>query len=800
MQMEVLTVKAANRSEFVLFVGAEPPEIEIMQGYHLIDNPGEEIIRKTFRLDEEGVRSIIEGAQWMVSAAGEFRLTPARAALLQQPVRSITGKARINEKTIAFQASSDSPGLSPGIYLDGSIHFLDGDDARLDAIYANAAVFPPYVARITQRLRRQPAAAWSIALDETGADLQTPTTIDAPLSPAEAEEGILPSAIFQIMLQGETEAGSFGPFPGRLLLLSSHLDAERRYAITLVTEGPLANGWVYWDGHTEIPERDLQINDDQITIEHTGGNAPHPRTWWTLPKESEMAIPVHIEKAALTISVRDDQVVGELTGTGIYQWNEQSGLPSSLHARFTGEREGGEALRHVNAVITNASRIDGVWNASDPLLGRVELGEEEEAIRGSFAGDDQGKLSGLLSGSRIDFQWESRQEGTGWGFLRMVSEGRLMAGLWGREDSPAAARSLLLVRETELDFAGREITLADAREVRAFAGDLILRKEYDRAAAILEKVLALYAVEFEAAAASDFRSDDLLLNQASALSWLALCYFNLGRYDRLLDRLEAVIEVQRGLSPDESLKRLSQQRLADLSRAARSAQGLVEAFPSLLSEVSAEAQAMAGDKALHHEHLRWSALAETADSFARMLDAIQSRLKSFEAAAPEQGEAKTLLSAISTQATTIRDELQSAIREILSLRSRLFSGEEELLQAANRLAAQFGADASFDPRSLNLNDAVTLEEEIVQRLKESLRLSRVEKQFFRLSMQLIGVLQSISFEFDHQRRFIEQMGIGTFHENRRRQAEEWAAGLADYLECWRERLLTDADKIAARAV
>jgi hypothetical protein len=129
----------------------------------------------------------------------------------------------------------------------------------------------------------------------------------------------------------------------------------------------------------------------------------------------------------------------------------------------------------------------------------------------------------------------------------------------------------------------------------------------------------------------------------------------------------------------------------------------------------------------------------------------------------------------------------------------LFSGAEELLQAANRLAEQFGTDASFDPQSLDLNGAVALEEEIVRQLKENLSLSRVEKQFFDLSMRLIGVLQTVSFEFDHQRRFIEQMGIESFHENRSRQALEWAAGLADYLERWRERLLTDADKIAALA-
>jgi CHAT domain-containing protein len=268
---------------------------------------------------------------------------------------------------------------------------------------------------------------------------------------------------------------------------------------------------------------------------------------------------VYAERGTLTLAIQHDQVMGTISAAGTSL--EDTPKPSSYAADLTGEREGSRLFAAITETV-GARRFAGRW--VDATLGGIDLQQTEDRVTGFYAGGAI-RVAGSVRDDWLDFTWHSDHEAQGRGFLRLLPGGGTLVGL--RESGPEPAIFQAIVADQqEAQQQGRHETPGDIQARRYLGYDLASQGKCQQAVEQLELVVQYYKKQAEVSADQPMVREEMLVNQSMPLSYLVDCYFTLGNYKILFDRLEDILALEDMLAPEQLWAMRFQHRANRLTR------------------------------------------------------------------------------------------------------------------------------------------------------------------------------------------------------------------------------------------
>lgn len=571
-------VRIDEVNSMLRLTAAGEPQIELLRGIQW----GKEQTQRTF-----------QGAGWTFYPDGRFVLTPTQTANSRTKLFPISGTYSKDGNT--YEIQGEHRVSSSSVSVDGTIR-IHGDNIVLDVIYTISA--PRQIARISQSLAKQPQTA----VNEPGIENnpvfslaqpsnETRTTEAAGGSKIETTQNL---GVFEVSLEGKTEAGSFGPVPG-LLYITPGSGRERPCSVRLFMANPellVRNGGIIWKSERQDPNSKIQENSSQVRIEVRPSERMREIRWYTLPSDkspSSSPVPVFIENGIFTFSIQGNRISGEIRASGLYSTNSSFNQPSNYEAKLTGEIQKSSVAEKLLAEL-NASSFNGRWDTGESAFGQISLQQNAQQVSGTYTGRGGGKIEGIVQGNRLDFTWKDNQQGQGWGFFRAIAGGGTLTGLWGNTADRTNSQSLVAAWQLPNWLATQTFDPLDIQKLREIGHELVGQSRCEQAVALLDQALAFYRTERQKKETQSQVQTNYLLNEGfSLVAFLSSCNFQLGNYDKLLENLEYSLEIERLLGPEESSSRRFRERTADLAQALTSYSELLEIWQNGFTDLKQEA-------------------------------------------------------------------------------------------------------------------------------------------------------------------------------------------------------------------
>lgn len=377
--------------------------------------------------------------------------------------------------------------------------------------------------------------------------------------------------IFNISLQGKTEAKSFGPLAGILFIGSFPPGNPNPVSIHLLSNSGRTNGSISWSFEQSgkaVPDTHTQLNNDQIRVEFKPSKQIRPIFWNTAPADAsanQTTIPVQGEAGTLTLTITGNHISGQVRAFGLYNQDSKYNQQSTYEATLTGEIQKSRLVEKLRDELTKLT-FNGRWTTDQSDFEQIELQQDGQEVKGRFTGRGGGSIEGVIQGNRLNFTWKDNERRRGWGFLRAITSGGSLAGFWGQGTDTAKTQSLIATWQPPTILNTQISDPIDIQELRSLGQDLAIQNKCEQAVAVLNKTIAFYKAEQQKKETKDQTQETYLINEAKTLSYLTNCNSRLGRYERFLENLEYALEVEHLLGPDVSSSRLFRELTASLTK------------------------------------------------------------------------------------------------------------------------------------------------------------------------------------------------------------------------------------------
>jgi CHAT domain-containing protein len=820
----------ADGSNVPRLFSKEAPKVTVIRGLRIVSSPAAQCILDELNIEAGNVGADLTEAIWAFGPQSNFTLKLSSADIRTRETKQLVGSYSVHDSIIEFHAES-RPAQGAVISFDGTID-REGDQFQMEGIYsACSSISVPIIARVGQLLQEAPEPFGEIQEETLAANEAQPAVsslfegvtlpgnewIQEILGRRSAidEAGDIPiPSFFDIVLEGKTETSSFGPLAGTLIIALPLPSDPHRLSVTLVTEGPCSNGWLSWrtEGssftqHADQPERfEVSVVGNTIRVDLIANRYAEPTTWYTIPKNAATAnalTPVRIRRATLWLDITDRTLVsGKLQASGIYDWDYLFELPSSFEATISGRVKGSAEVGLVRDEAAHRG-FGGKWLCDDSRFGIIELTANADQVCGQFCASKGGTLQGVVTGNLAEFIWSDNAGGEGWAFIRLIAGGKLLAGLYGHGNERRRGHSFVTVRQSDPSLVDRAYKASDRKELRRLGIDLVLEGKLDIARQVLEQALQLYAGGWENEADAFLSKEVDLVDQASILNYLSVCYYYLGDYTGLLETLNRAVDIERRLSPFEYFRSVFSQRAAGLLKTIEQGRSMSTDLRTRVLAMQTELDSGSQVGSEFTSELKYQ-LSRKIDRFAGLLDAARSQLgSSFNLVADAKYRVEATLAdprdELSVLADSLRNHRQVLLDVLLKtpeLLEKAFPDETELLEDAARVFQVLFPEKGRDVTNIDIEALAAIEKQIYEQLRASARLTPLEISLFADHLKT-AYLSHLPLQFELESDFITAMDIDHTWESQDQLMRSSALQLAGTLENWRARLLTDLDKIAA---
>ncbi|WP_172957425.1 CHAT domain-containing protein [Aphanothece sacrum] len=489
----------------------------------------------------ENLSEIFLEANWVFLDDNTFIFIPPVNANVRKDLFPLLGNYSNVNNTLKIRGEQSSSGTATS--LDGTIK-LQGKQAFLDVIYVVTSMDSQRIVRVSQTL------------------LKNNKNITYKLPKTEIEGIKIPSS-FKISLQGETNGKSFGQLSGILKIKPNDLSNNSHpFIVTLKTDARKKNGSISWitQGALSFANSQITIDNHQVTLQlKPSSTIFSDLNWWTLPSSQSNELNNSLliftgTEGELTFTINNNKISGTIKGTG----NSSGFYSSNYQATFTGETE------------TLPPSFQGVWQEKSPKdFQKITLKQEAEKVSGTYTGNGGGKIEGFVTGNRLDFTWKGLDKRQGNGFLRAVSSGRTLTGIWENVNSSTQKKSFLAER-TKDSYRNLEIAKELAQDkwyLKDWGADLVLEGRCEQALSPLETALKLYEKERQNLQNDITTTYSYLLDETNIIRNLTYCYFQLQDYQSLIASLDNSLEVRKTMIQTQYLSLPIGQQAIDIRQA-----------------------------------------------------------------------------------------------------------------------------------------------------------------------------------------------------------------------------------------
>ena len=528
---QVLSQSSNLQKKILRFIGTQEPKIQVFKGAQW----GTETLQRIFK-----------DGNWVFYPDGKFSFTPSLNAHVRSDLYPIFGTYKQANDVWELQGETQSGSASASV--DGMVR-RSGDKLILDIVYTIASLDSQRIANISQFLEEQSELKPGLRVAKI--------------------KGIPISSVFEISIQGKTEAKSFSSMAGKIKFLTPYKTDDNPFHITLSTDVQDRFGSLYLtsfenslDGGITISK--VTADEGQVKLEFNQEyNSLQSIGWWfTLSQKPivDSLTGATIKRGTITILIKDDQVTGKIKVEGISWFNQ----PSTYEAQFIGKRQEEKFLTpasqnqenqenqkkiEVSQIISNFS---GTWQTD--IFGNIKLIQEGQKVTGTYTGKGGGTITGFVRENHLDFNWKDTKEG--WGFFRVISGGRTLVGSWGEGTDKTQAKTLV-ANQTEQP--QQNLLSKNTDELRYLGYDLVLQGKCNQALQPLTESLRLYKQARQTTEAVNYITDGHLIDEANIITRLSHCYSQLEDYDKLLQILRDAVEVRNLLNKIKYLRITSRQ-------------------------------------------------------------------------------------------------------------------------------------------------------------------------------------------------------------------------------------------------
>ena len=473
-----------------------------------VDIPTIRILRGA-SFGEERIQRMFQGSEWIFYDDGKFTFQ-GKSSQWDNSISGTYVKVDNNFEVQGEYNCDDNRTIS----MDGTI-YDNGEQSVLEAIYTNL-VFSQQIATISQKLIKEEIQESELTLEpekivdteidedlkkflEEGENfLQEMEELYGPISDQNFEDIEIPSQ-FKISLKGKTDRGDFESLPGTLFINRTSQDSQHPLSISLGINSELfgSNGWI----SLRFPEagggnanRQMTVEKNQVCIQFNSDSLTNAPTYTlgTDVSDSYLNNKVFIENFIFNFTVEGDHISGEIKASGRHLRDlEKTG---TYEAKLTGQIPKSLPVEELKTAL--ASKFNGKWDTDNSSLGDIELQQHGQQVRGTYTGQNDGIIEGIIQGNRLDFQWQDYQkEQKGQGFLRAVAGGgKLVGSICLRENPNSLVKEQIVIGFWQLPpvINLETFTPFDLEELRYLSQDFALKYKYDQAVVLLNKLISYY--------------------------------------------------------------------------------------------------------------------------------------------------------------------------------------------------------------------------------------------------------------------------------------------------------------------
>jgi CHAT domain-containing protein len=516
-------------------------------------------------------------ARWVLSENGAFDLSLPAWSLMGEV--SFSGVMERRGDVLELHASFMS---DRGVKLTfDSVLVPERDGFGIEALFSVAARGTRQVERITARIESDPGSPLqaetlahlaSVALKDSSADR---TGLALLGDPAETVEGVPVPTIFDLTISGCVGEARFGPLSGALFLMPADSGAQRSVSVTLSTEGQIVPGWSAWSTHRSTAHHGRILDSEESLPDRTNSHlndSPDAGVHVELPGDGKIVlrlqpagiarsaawyvasgdvtggvVPVVPETATIEMRVEGETVTGRIRAVGAVVTDSPS-QRTSLYADFNGAKRG---AAFVDALTRTVGRMQVAGRWVDEELGSIEIRQTRQALTGTL-GTVGARIEGTVGDDLARFVWTT-QENHGWGFLRQISPGDMLVGMWAVDEAPVD--SILAIQVPPPDEEATSDEDGAVMELRFLANDLLSQGKDRQAVELLEHIVAHYCRRAEQTGDKPLDQETRLISALLPLISLVHACFRIGEYERMIDRMEELVDLQRALSPEAVWRR-----------------------------------------------------------------------------------------------------------------------------------------------------------------------------------------------------------------------------------------------------
>lgn len=705
----------------------------------------------------------------------------------------------VNQGTLSFGIQGDR--ISGSIRASGTVFGFAPEPER----------FSTYEAQFTgQRIHQQQeenlelAEAMPLDKSETS-ELQTETALGSPETDTK-DEFLLPS-VFNVSIEGRTEAQHFGPLTGELMISPSRNPEDpdpedpNPFFVFLHTDIEFIhiNGFIVWttfNGDSKLKQLESRVfvEDGQIRLEVEPSERLRSLQWKTLPDATTAdvaPVPVHTERGNFTFSIQGDQISGEIHASG---WTlDETRKVSTYDAQITGERQFSRVAEEIRGVLSSSS-FAGRWETGNCAFGQIELQENEQTISGTYTERGGGVIEGTAHGSRLDFTWKDGQA-EGWGFLRAIFSQGTLTGLWGYSTDKNSLQSLTGTRLYPALLASQNLTDDDAQELRPLARELAQQERGELAIPLLEKLLSFYKSERERLKQQNKSPDTLLTEEVDVLHWLVFCEAQSHSYDRLLNHLQYAVKLKKLQDPKQSFQWEFSNRIDDIVKDFNHTIELLESIkPNIIDS-----------ELLTQEHTKiveaftflieyWERLQNRLKDCCAELNYFKTNVKSSQDNSP-LANWMNLANFLEEKQTFVLSEIEENAERV----KEVFKEQFDIVGNFNAWLRGFNYKNLSKGNLSEIYEIDALEERIKHLLANNSKLTKFEKQLFTDHWIFIKALTRLSCLIEMKRRktshFAEILEERFPFEKRLDSYYDSLAKLSDPIESLRKDFVKEIDKI-----
>lgn len=623
-----------------------------------------------------------------------------------------------------------------------------------------------------------------------------------------AIEQIPVPSIFKVSLQGKTETQPFALSATLRMWPCFDPDNSNPFDVTLTTDLATSNGWIAWfssderEGVTTLNSK-IEVEGNQVRLEIQPSDHQRMLTWYTLTQDeslsdSSIPIPVHVERGTLTFTIEGEELVGEIQASGVLMSDFQQA--STYEAKIRGQKQVSHLSEAIKKTLEPVS-FQGYWHTENEAFGQIQLQANGEIIQGNYTEKCDGTIEGIIQSNRLDFTWNNNQKEKGWGFFRSVFQKDLLVGFWGYGNNKTNSQNLVAVRNYIPLVTNQILTDRDAEELNNLGKTLVNEGRYEPARELLEQVLDFYQEEYQQKTLQQqnyLSIEDVLIKEFSILSYLIRCDLGIGDYDRLLHHLVSTLEVQDFLKPQVSTMRLLKERMANLIEILDSSNELFELSNNSYRD---------WQKSLGQEKTEFIFVLKC---FYNSLEALKSLLVNFRNNLADsdssiflkQADPVRALVSISESIKPLEKQLNEDIYKLINIGKEVIKEHQEILKQLELIFSAFNSSQSF-PEILTNSDINNYQEldkrekYFICLIEENLQLSNLEKKFIIAYHTIIITLLGLPIRLEFERNFLQKMDIQRKFAINQQQTQNTVSNLAENIETWRQKLVTDLDKIDA---